>query len=337
MSEITDAIQIIRISFEGVELAMRLTGMSFHGLKILTAAIKQTLRLEKQIGKVNMRRLLREGNELQVFQFPTQELKKVEKLAKKYGILYSMLPDINEKDGMSEFVFSVDALPRVNAMIEKLRDSKVMDMDGYLNNADPEETQRLIEEETAFVESEEKEEVKKETDPEPPSREERKGINRPAAYSMQPADSIPHGFSNFIRMEDIARMPMAERIKVMNYFHDPAYLPITITKKLVVDEDSRIITARLPKQKDCYIQIPKEELWQPSGGKTLLAFLGSSRPYTILDRNMASQEKELGQNIYQRNFDPVNLKVKEAVETLNKEKYWNAAKEKRKSYPPKGR
>ena len=48
-----------------------------------------------------MRKLLLKGGDLQVLQFNTEDMKKVEKMAKKYGILYSVLPDCNRKDGLS--------------------------------------------------------------------------------------------------------------------------------------------------------------------------------------------------------------------------------------------
>ena len=42
-------------------------------------------------------------------------------MAKKYGILYSVLPDCNKTDGMSEVIFHTEAVPRVNMMIQKLK------------------------------------------------------------------------------------------------------------------------------------------------------------------------------------------------------------------------
>lgn len=52
-----------------------------------------------------MRKLLMKGGDLQVLQFKTEDMSKVEKMAKKYGILYSVLPDMNKTDGMSEEFF----------------------------------------------------------------------------------------------------------------------------------------------------------------------------------------------------------------------------------------
>lgn len=37
------------------------------------------------------------GGDLQVLEFATDDMKKVEKYAKKYGILYSVLPDADRK------------------------------------------------------------------------------------------------------------------------------------------------------------------------------------------------------------------------------------------------
>ena len=42
-------------------------------------------------------------------------------MAKKYGVLYSVLPDCNKKDGLSEVIFHTEAVPRVNMMIQKLK------------------------------------------------------------------------------------------------------------------------------------------------------------------------------------------------------------------------
>lgn len=58
-----------------------------------------------------MRKLLTKGGDLQVLQFETKDMKKVQKMAKKYGILYSVLPDLNRKDGLSEVIFHTEAVP----------------------------------------------------------------------------------------------------------------------------------------------------------------------------------------------------------------------------------
>ena len=109
-SEITDAVQIIHILFEGTDLFLRVAGVGMKPLKLLTKLIMGILAKEKMEGKTSMKNLLKRGGDMHVFKFPQEQLKKVEAMAKKYGILYSLLPDFN-KDGMREIVFHAESLP----------------------------------------------------------------------------------------------------------------------------------------------------------------------------------------------------------------------------------
>lgn len=111
--EIQEAVQIIRVGYDGIEIAMKVCGGTIGGMKKALDFLIAVMDHEKTLGKTDMRRLLMKGGDLQVFQFPTEDTKKVEKMAKKYGLLYSVLPDINKKDGMSEIIFHTEAVPRV--------------------------------------------------------------------------------------------------------------------------------------------------------------------------------------------------------------------------------
>jgi len=107
---------------------------------------------EKSIGRVNMRKLLVKGGDLQVFQFDRNDRKKVEKMAKKYGILYSVLPGVNKEQGKMEIVFHSEAVPRVNMMIQKLKMGKMSTFDEYLR----EDGGKNAEELANFLEKEKK-------------------------------------------------------------------------------------------------------------------------------------------------------------------------------------
>jgi hypothetical protein len=87
---------------------------------------------------------LAKGGDLQVLKFAAGEQRQVEKLAKKYGILYSVLSDINKKDGMCEIIFHTEAVPRVNMMLQKLKSGKLATFDGYLNNGDKKEMDKVL-------------------------------------------------------------------------------------------------------------------------------------------------------------------------------------------------
>ena len=123
--EIQEAVQIIRVAYDGIEIAMKVGSGGIAAMQKAIDFLKGMLDYEKSLGKTSMRKLLLKGGDLQVLQFNTEDMKKVEKMAKKYGILYSVLPDCNKKDGMSEIIFHTEAVPRVNMMIQKLKFGKI--------------------------------------------------------------------------------------------------------------------------------------------------------------------------------------------------------------------
>ena len=117
--EIQEAVQIIRVAYDGIEIAMKVGSGGIAAMQKAIDFLKGMLDYEKSLGKTSMRKLLLKGGDLQVLQFNTEDMKKVEKMAKKYGILYSVLPDCNRKDGLSEVIFHTEAVPRVNMMIQR--------------------------------------------------------------------------------------------------------------------------------------------------------------------------------------------------------------------------
>ena len=142
--EIQEAVQIIRVAYDGIEIAMKVGSGGLGAMQKAIDFLKGMLDYEKSLGKTSMRKLLMKGGDLQVLQFETKDMKKVEKMAKKYGILYSVLPDVNKKDGLSEVIFHTEAVPRVNMMIQKLSFGRIATFDDYLKNGDEKQLGRLM-------------------------------------------------------------------------------------------------------------------------------------------------------------------------------------------------
>lgn len=141
MSELGDVTQIIKVGFEGCEMAVRL---GVGGIDLLRRAVMffvGMLNHEKKAGKTSMRDMLKDGGPLEVFQFDEKDFKQVKKLAKKYGIQYTELPNVNA-DGKREIVFPADATPRVNLLAEKLNNAKIIDLEDYLSK--DEEVDKLL-------------------------------------------------------------------------------------------------------------------------------------------------------------------------------------------------
>ena len=143
--EIQEAVQIIRVAYDCIEIAMKVGNGGIGAMQKAIDVLKGMLDYEKSLGKTSMKKLLMKGGDLQVLQFNTEDMKKVEKMAKKYGILYSVLPDINKKDGLSEVIFHSEAVPRANMMIQKLKFGRIATFDDYLKNGNEKDLSKFME------------------------------------------------------------------------------------------------------------------------------------------------------------------------------------------------
>lgn len=143
--EIQEAVQIIRVAYDGIDIAMKIGSGGIDTMKKAIGFLIGMLDYEKSLGKTSMKKLLMKGGDLQILQFKTEDMKKVKKLAKRYGILYSVLPDINKQDGLSEVIFHTEAVPRANMLIQKLKFGRIATFDDYLKNGDEKDLGKLME------------------------------------------------------------------------------------------------------------------------------------------------------------------------------------------------
>ena len=98
--------QIVRMSLEGFEVAAKITGAGAKNIAVLLYAI---LKEEKKTkGKARLTSMLRSGKELKGFTVKQSDLKKFTQDAKKYGVLYCVLTDRQNKDPNAE----VDVIAR---------------------------------------------------------------------------------------------------------------------------------------------------------------------------------------------------------------------------------
>ncbi len=98
--------QIVRMSLEGTEVALRITGNAAKNIAVLIiAALKEE---GKTKGKARLSGMLKSGKELKVFSIQNKDLKRFTKEARKYGVLYNV---IRQKDNRSPFA-EVDIIAR---------------------------------------------------------------------------------------------------------------------------------------------------------------------------------------------------------------------------------
>ncbi len=87
---------IVRMSLQGVEVAAKITGAGAKNIAILLYSI---LKEEKKTkGKSRLSNMLRSGKELKVFTVRNEDLKKFQSEAKRYGVLYCVLKDKEDKN-----------------------------------------------------------------------------------------------------------------------------------------------------------------------------------------------------------------------------------------------
>ena len=142
--EISQAIQIIRLEFDGLRFGMNVTGTTAKQVKNLTIFLYALLTREKLQGRTSLKKMISKDGNLQVLKIKETDYKKFSKVAKKYGLLYSKLPDINKDDGMMEILFHTEATPRINALIEKLGSGSIEDLVDYVKNGKDGDFEKII-------------------------------------------------------------------------------------------------------------------------------------------------------------------------------------------------
>ena len=94
--------QVVRMSLETGEVAVRLAGSGAKQLAILLYAILREQK--KTAGKARLTNMLRSGKELKVFAVKDSDLPLFCREAKKYGILYCVLKDRDATDGLTDIM-----------------------------------------------------------------------------------------------------------------------------------------------------------------------------------------------------------------------------------------
>lgn len=350
--EIQEAVQIIRVAYEGIEIAMKVGSGGLAAMQKAMDVLIGMLDYEKTIGKTNMRKLLMKGGDLQVFQFSTSEMKTVEKMAKKYGILYSVLPDVNKADGLSEIVFHSEAVPRVNMMIQKLKFGKIATFEDYIKNSDEKELGKLLK----FLQKQKMGNESIHTDEElqanlaVDSLIEKVGMFATEKENIS-VDAVKEQFS--ISQEEAERLlgqletmgvleqrdangnhkvlmngeafgnrirsyqDLAERMRAVSKSKDLSLSDITISKTLIAAESSTAVKTRVPGtwgENARYIWVRKENIMEIHSGKTILTFLDSNKDYKLYNDNNQVVDTMKGEELYKNHYDRVEATVRERYE-----------------------
>ena len=111
--------QVVRLSLETGEIAVRLAGSGAKQVAVLLYAILKDQ--QKTKGKTRLSNLLRSGKELKVFAVKDGDLKKFCQEAKKYGVLYCVLKDRDATDGITDIMVRAEDAGKINRIFERFQ------------------------------------------------------------------------------------------------------------------------------------------------------------------------------------------------------------------------
>ena len=353
--EIQEAVQIIRVAYDGIEIAMKVGCGGIAAMQKAIDFLKGMLDYEKSLGKTSMRKLILKGGDLQVLQFNTEDMKKVEKMAKKYGILYSVLPDCNRKDGLSEVIFHTEAVPRVNMMIQKLKFGKIATFDDYLTNGDEKSLGKLMD----FLKKQQGNEKSHTIEGDKVNSAIDGLIEKVGMFAMEKkaisVDQVKENFSiNGEQAESVIRQletigvlgsknedgthtvmmdkdafinrvrgyqDLAERMRAVAASKNANLSDVTISKKLIIEENDHAVKTRVPGtwgEEARYVWLRKENIMEIHGGKTMLTFLDSTKDYKLYDEQNRVVTTQKGTELY-THYDKVESSVRERYEKVQKQ------------------
>ena len=109
--------QVVRLSLETGEVAVKLAGTGAKQLAILLYAILREQKKTK--GKTRLTNMLRSGKELKVFAVKDTDLQLFCREAKKYGVLYCVLKDRDATDGLTDIMVRAEDASKINRIFER--------------------------------------------------------------------------------------------------------------------------------------------------------------------------------------------------------------------------
>ncbi len=110
--------QLVRMMLSGTEVTLRLGGSALKNLLALTMALAKNKKV--LVGKVNMKKMLKETRDLRQFPMTPEQYKQFARLAKKQRILFSAIRDRDDHGKLIDVILPVTELDRANQIFERI-------------------------------------------------------------------------------------------------------------------------------------------------------------------------------------------------------------------------
>lgn len=333
MSEVQDTVQVFGVTIQGIEVCFRITKELLKALQKLVKFLSNMLFHEKLLGKTSMKDLLKQGVNLEVCQVPNDRMKKFEKFAKKYGILYTEVP--GGKGGMTDILFRKEDIPRMNLLFERMGLGKVdsKDIADFVNDMSDKDIYDIAPTNPEVVEFPSEEidkmrgEFEKYQSPQVETSKEiydDKTMKKMKEFHKEMEDVASQYENNRMNQEEFNQAVQNIQFKVLS--NHPSYEEISVAtrnkqgKLLLVDETQNKIKVRIPYEKDKFIWLDKKDAFISSDRRKITAFLRRDREYDIVDKSNQKVEGMKGSELRKKHFDPVKQRQKNYSQDKNKTK-----------------
>jgi len=114
--------QIVRLSLEGTEVALRLTGSAAKNVAAAIYTVLKNKDKNKIKGRQRLTAMLKSGKELKVFTIGEKHLPQFAKEAKRYGVVYCALRGKEKSaDGMVDLMVRAEDASKINRIVERFK------------------------------------------------------------------------------------------------------------------------------------------------------------------------------------------------------------------------
>lgn len=114
--------QIVRLSLEGAEVALRLSGSAAKNIAAALYTIAKNKDRNKTKGYQRLDAMLKSGKELKVFTISEEHLKCFAQEAKRYGVVYCALRGKEKSsDGMVDVMVRAEDASKINRIVERFK------------------------------------------------------------------------------------------------------------------------------------------------------------------------------------------------------------------------
>lgn len=112
--------QVIRMTLNGAEVALKITGVAAKEVAAMLYAILKENKKSK--GRTRLESLVKSGKPLTVFTVKVDDFEQFKKEAKRYGVLYSAVKNARSNhDGMVDIMVKQEDASRIDRIVERFR------------------------------------------------------------------------------------------------------------------------------------------------------------------------------------------------------------------------